>query len=499
MPDFGAPVAANIQAPNPAQSMQTLSGLMGIKRQQQALQVGESEVQNAQQQMQERQILQSTMQSGKDPDGNPIKGADGEIDPVAMASFANKHMPLLGQGVQQQIIKTLSDRIGLNDTVRGLGQQYRNDISGIVRSSIGTQHSAADIGSALDAYAKQNPDAAPAIARAKSLVNAYPSNVPQQQRDMALQKLAMEFQPAATTAAQQTPQMGTTTGPGGGVQAFQTNPLSAVPMGAVGPETAQGLNPTTAAQRVQTFQNGQPGTVSLGSITPGAPGYGGGNSFGSGRFNSQPGQNPSFASSGAPMGTGTDVEWMKNDYNNGVVKEAATAQQRIGLYNNVQQLSKKALTGPQDRLGYANSVLALVGVPAAENLNDATALLNKNAAMIQQAFGGNTDAARAVVAHMTPGSVMPDKANQEISEYGKANAQMQLFQQHYLQEASNGNDAATYKNRKADLAMVSDPRLWQFQGMTPAKRVDYLGEMTPAQRQQFGALYKRANALGAFQ
>jgi hypothetical protein len=504
MPDFGAPVADQITPPNPAQTVQTLGSLLNVANQnqqlqigQQQLQVGQGEAQNAQQQMSERLLLQKTMATGKDPDGNPIKGPDGEVDPMAMNNFANKYLPLTGQGVQQSIIKTMDDRLKLNDSVRTLNQGYRNDISGIIRSGIGTDGS--DIAGGLDAYAKQNPQAVPSIARAQSLLQHLNPQMPQGQRDMALQHLAQEFQPSGTTAQEQAPTTIPTTGPGGGVQMVQTNPLSAVPQGATGPETAQGISPTQAATRVPIYQGGQAGTVSLGSLTPGAPGYNSGsNAFGNGRLNSQPGQNSSFVASGAPIGTPEDVTWMKGDFHN-VQAAADTAQQRTGLYNNVEQLSKKALTGPQDRLSYANSLLALVGVPAAQNVNDATVALNKNAAMIQQAFGGNTNMAREVVSHFTPGSVMPDKVNQEISEYGKANAQMQLFQQHYLQDASNGSDPATYKDRKSDLAMISDPRLWQFQNMSPADRVSYLRDMNSSQQQQFGALYKKANALGAFQ
>lgn len=272
MPDFGAPVAAGITPPNSQQSVQTLSGLMGIAQQQQALQqgqqqlqVGAGQVQQAQQQQQERQLLQTTMATGKDPDGNPIKGANGEVDPTALAGFANKYLPLTGQGVQQGIIQTLNNRVQLNDTVRGLGQNYRNDISGIVRSGIGSQDPSS-VSAGLDAYAKQNPDAAPSIAHAQALIKPINPQMPQAQRDMALQKLAMEFQPAATTAAQQAPQMGTITGPNGGVQPIQTNPLSPVPMGAVGTEVAQGIplsqrsevgtNPTTGGF-VVTNKNGQ--------------------------------------------------------------------------------------------------------------------------------------------------------------------------------------------------------------------------------------------------
>lgn len=247
MADFGAPVAAGINVPNPNQTVQTLSGLLGISQQQQslqqgqqALQVGAGQVQQAQQQQQERQLLQTTMQTGKDPDGNPIKGANGEVDPTALAGFANKYLPLTGQGVQQGIIQTLNNRVQLSDQVRGLGQNYRNDISGIVRSGIGMENPS-PIMPALTAYAQQNPDAAPAISRAQALLQHVSPQMPQAQRDQALQHLSMEFQPAATTAAQQAPQMATTTGPGGGLQAVNVNPNSATPVGAVGPEVAQGV------------------------------------------------------------------------------------------------------------------------------------------------------------------------------------------------------------------------------------------------------------------
>lgn len=270
MPDFGNPVAAGIQAQNPNQGLQTLSDLIGMQRQQQALQigaqqlqVGEGAAQQAQQQMSERQLMQKSFLSGKDPDGNSLKGPDGQFDPVAVNNFASKYMPLTGQDVTQNIIKTLDSRVKLNDSVRGLGQNYRNDISGIVRSGIGQQDPATSVNSGLDAYAQQNPQAAPAIAHAKSLINganAANPNASPQQRDMALQKLAMEFQPASTTAAEQAPAIVGVTGQGGGYQGVQVNPYSAVPQGATGPETAQGI-PLGERQTVGT--NGVTGAPTI--------------------------------------------------------------------------------------------------------------------------------------------------------------------------------------------------------------------------------------------
>jgi len=241
MPDFGSPVATGITPPNPNQLTQSLSGILSLKNQQQQLQVGQAQAQQAQQQMQERQLLQQTLASGTAPDGTSVKDSSGQIDPVAMSKFANTSLPLTGQGVLQSIIQTQDNHIKLNDSIRGLSQNVNNDLSGIIRSGVGSPDPVATVGPALDAYAQQNPTAASAVSRVKALSQNLNPQMPMDQRNMAIQRLAQQFQPAATTVAEQTPGIRTTTGPGGGVQAVQTNPLSAVPMGAVGPETAQGI------------------------------------------------------------------------------------------------------------------------------------------------------------------------------------------------------------------------------------------------------------------
>lgn len=262
MPDFGSPVATGITAPSPNQTAQSLSGLLGVAQQSQALQsgqqqlqVGAAQAQQAQQTMAERQLLQKTMMTGKDPDGNPIKSADGQIDPVAASQFAGKYLPLTGQGVTQQIIATMNNKLQLNDGVRALGQNYRNDISGIIGSGIGATDPSV-VSSGLDAYAQQNPQAAGVIANAKNMLQGIGPSLPPQQRDMALKHVQMLMQPAATTAAQQQPAITTTTGPNGGLQAVQTNPLSPVPQGATGPEVAQGI---PLGQRSEVGTNGLTG------------------------------------------------------------------------------------------------------------------------------------------------------------------------------------------------------------------------------------------------
>ncbi len=288
MPDFGAPVADQIQS-NPNQFTTTLSNLLGIRQQQQGLQlgqqqlaVGQSTVQQAQEQMRERELLQTVLASGKTPEGMPIRDANGEVDPVALAKFANTDLPLTGQQVSQSIITTQHNRIQLNSAVRELGQGYRNDISGIVRSGIGTDEGPQQIGAALDAYAKQNPDAAGAIGRAKALLSNLSPGMAPGMRDKALQHLAMEFQPASTTAAEQQYQNQPYTAPGGELGLLQTNQNAPGGPGVYGPQVQQGYAPALGVTHDQAgnviyYNNEAPGAVGLlGYGAPQTPGLGGG-------------------------------------------------------------------------------------------------------------------------------------------------------------------------------------------------------------------------------
>lgn len=246
MPDFGAPVAQNINPPN---AFQTLSQVLGVQQARQNLQTGQyvqqqqqAGAQNAQQQMQERQLLQQTMMSGKDPDGNPIRDATGQINSPALSSFVNKYLPLTGQAVNQNIIKTQDDQLKLKDSLRGLNQNYKNDISGIVQSWNNSGVTPDQMNTSLDAYAQANPEAQNAINRAKAFIPniAQTANDPQM-HGAKIRQLTQEFQPTQTTAAQQNANIQATTGQNGGVQLYQANPLSSVPTGAVGQEIAQGI------------------------------------------------------------------------------------------------------------------------------------------------------------------------------------------------------------------------------------------------------------------
>lgn len=254
MPDFGSPVASGITPPNPNQTVQTLSGLMGIRNQQmqyqlgqqalqsgqQQLDVGQGQAQLAQQQMAERQLYQRALSTGKDPDGNVLKNADGTLNYPAVSNFANKYLPVSGQAIQQNIISTLDNANTYHTNALKLTNEQRSAVSGVLASGIGEPDSAGVTGR-LNDLAQQNPDLAPFIKSAQQGVSQIPAGAPQDQRDQVLRHVVQGLQPAGTTAAQQSPQMTMITGPGGGAQAVNVNPNSATPVGAVGQEVAQGI------------------------------------------------------------------------------------------------------------------------------------------------------------------------------------------------------------------------------------------------------------------
>lgn len=459
MPDFGAPAVRPVQF-DPAAGMQRLSDVVNLKRSQQALQSGALEIQqqqqnlglgaanlqSAQQQMQERQLLQSAMQSGKDPDGNSIKSEDGKIDPVAMGTFANKYMPLTGQAVQQSIIQTLDNRVKLNDSVRGLNQEYRNDLSGIVRSAIGTKQTPEQIGSALDAYGQKNPDATPAISRAKALVQNLNQNMPLAQRDQALQHLAMEFQPAGTTERAQAPAIGTITGPGGGMQAVQTNPNSPIPMGKVGPEVQQGMSPQLVMDAA-----GNPHFVT------GAGGGGSGN--GGQGWTNRPGAE---AQANA-------AQEMTSHFS--ALNDSAKSLPLVNsLTHTIEGLAPSAYTGVGgDKRQYLAGLARSLGVNLTGDSQTDTNLLNKAMSQLNMSSPAATDAARTLVEAGQPNSKMDPDAIKEAAGTVASQVKMNVAERDFLNSTrfKNGGsgDAQTYQQARQWFENNADPRIWQYEQM----------------------------------
>jgi len=209
MPDFGSPVAQNV---NPiGQGLQSLSQIMNYKTQQQGLQlgaqqlqIGQSNVQQAQQQMKERQGIQQMMQSGVDDQGNSIKDASGNPDPAKVLPALGRIAPLTGQPYAQMILKTHSDNIGLQAASASLDSQERGMLMAPVQAAaVDPNAKSADINAGIDNLVKAHPEMENAATYLKNLT-PHLDSAPPNQRAQVAQQIAARMQPGQGVQTQPT-------------------------------------------------------------------------------------------------------------------------------------------------------------------------------------------------------------------------------------------------------------------------------------------------------
>lgn len=500
-PDFGAPIAQNVDV-SADRGIQTLSDLMGLQQRQigieqakQTLQTGQAiqaraqaEAQGQQQQMQERQLLQTSMKSGQAPDGTSLLGPDGEADPVAMTKFATKYLPAIGQGVVQNIVKTQDDRLKLNDTTRQLGQNYRNDLSGIVRSSIGTDD---DTAAKIDAYVQQQGPQAPAAlvqaaAHTKSLLQNLGPQVPDDHRDRALLHLAQQFQPTAATAGEQAPSIGQVTGPGGGAQLIQTNPLAPIPTGPVGREIRTGVPPGVVASPAGPLvRTGGGGTT----ITP-------------------------LTTTGPPAAAPTNLNITRAQQENvtgmagddrsryaQISQEGTNARTGAQLADQVADLSEQVRTG-QLTQEWANRLATL-----RQHDPNITArqMLTKYAAQLKTmaTSGATTDASRSQIDEgmPSPETMDPDAVKQAAQYVGGIFRQRQARQAYADQYVkNNGGSSLGIRGPDDEFMRSGDPTVFAYEALPPGQpRQDFLrahGLTTPERQAAFQAQRNQVKHYG---
>ena len=210
MVDFAAnPVGTTV---NPVgQGMQTLSDVMNFKQKRQALQTGQyqqqsaqAEAQQAQQAMGERQRIAQMMQSGVDDRGQSIKDATGEPDPSRIIPALGRIAPLTGQQYAQNILKSETDKVGLQSASSSLDTQQRKMLMGPVQAAaLDPNAKAADVNAGIDNLVNAHPEMGNAATYLKGLV-AHLDHVPPQGRAGAVQTIAAHMQPGETVQTQGT-------------------------------------------------------------------------------------------------------------------------------------------------------------------------------------------------------------------------------------------------------------------------------------------------------
>ena len=281
MPDFGSPVVNAGSAYDPGKGIATISELMGLQQKkiaidqaQQTLQTNayvqqqhQAAAQADQQSMQERQLLQTSLKNGKDPDGNALVGDDGEADPVAMTRFATKYMPLTGQGVVQNIVKTASDKFNLQSTGLRLDQQQRQMLQGPLQalnvdpSDDNISNVRTTFGQMLEAH----PEMGKNVAAANALLDHVAASKDPKQRAHLANSFSALLQPGTAVATQP--------------QAATLNDNQTISQGVVAPpEAGGGYQPSTKTQvqlpptTTVLDTKGNPVAYGSGKLTPGQPG-----------------------------------------------------------------------------------------------------------------------------------------------------------------------------------------------------------------------------------
>lgn len=306
---------------------------------------------------------------------------------------------------------------------------------------------------------------------------------------------------------------------GGSLQYRDTNPLTNP--GIIGTNITKTLDPTTATSPVSVYDptTGTNGIAPRGSL----PGFGGAGSppplpsvaqpANMPTSNGQAAPLPSGAAPGAPRGfvpTGPAMGVQgSNDGNVSTVNshwtalnnDAQNAQTNIGLAQNIKAYADKALTGQgSDKLAEVNGILSVLGVPATNDIKTATDLLNKNMARLSltsRASAGGTDAAGALATAANPHGTMSADAIKDAADQVIGAQKMALSQQQLLQPFKLNNDVAGYQATLSKFNQAADPRVWQFQSMTPQQRASFKAGMSPADQQAFSNKIRTLEGMGA--
>ena len=196
---------------------------------------------------------------------------------------------------------------------------------------------------------------------------------------------------------------------------------------------------------------------------------------------------PGFVPSALPPNAGIGTEDIQKTFS-----DAQTAQNRIGLLQNIKELAGKSFTGvggsrKEFVAGLANSI----GIPAYELEKANTDVLAKNSNLLALA-GGNTDLARQLAEAANPNKKMNYEAIKEASNQLIAGERLKQKKAEFL--APYANDPLTLQKKLLEFGKIADPRL--LQEMSPEQVRSLKQSMTPDERKEFAEKLAEARRLG---
>lgn len=433
MPEM-TPVAAQIQPLDPMKGIGTLSGMIGIQQQRQALQTGQYEQQTAQagaQQAQQKSaelqqaqaIALQGVQSGK------YTSTDGTLDRTKLADDITRVAPTYGGEISHNLLSQANEMVQNKTALQNLNENQQKQIGdGLQALATKKDLSNSDVIDFLDQASDRNPQ----LRRtALSLASHLPPNASPQQ----LQQIMGQLSSQMTGTSPVTP---TQTDTGAAVQGGTQNRFTGA-LSPAGPGIRKTLGPTD-----------------------------------------QPGYKRQVAAASTEGGAGAaNDEALYNE----ITQKGTQATKLKALTQDIQSLAGEVQTGQYSK-AFADKWSALkqtFGFRPDDNSADTKRqILTKMAAQLkaQSESGASTDAARAgIEASLPDPEHMGPAAVQQAARYvGSLTdidaARARLAQQH--RQVAGGQSTGL---RQADSAFMqnADPRVFEYQSIPAGQeRQNYL-------------------------
>lgn len=458
MPDFGSPIAQNVDV-SPTKGLQTLSDLMnlkskqiGIQQQQQTLQTGQAiqqqaqaEAQKQQQAMGTRQAATKMAQTGQDPDGNSIRGDDGEIDPVKFSTSLNRIDPVNAAPITQNIIKTLNDKFTLQSGALKLDAQQRQMLQGPLQA-LNVNPSDENITNARNTIG-QLTSAHPEMVKTANAANALLDHIqntpdPEKRKTQANSYSAL-FQAGAPV---------------------ETQPSAA--QADIGPSLQVGARQSPAAGGAFTAATTLTKGVAPGIVMDlqGQPRYIGGAAGTGTGTGASPWPTPSAVQ--AQTKTASDM----SDHFTGLNASAQSMPLMTALTKTIEGLADSAFTGPgADKRQYTAGLANVFHVNLTGNAQTDTNLLHKAMAQLNLSTPAATDAAQVLIDAARPNSQMDPAAIKEAAGTVAGQGRMNVAERNFLQTTRLSNrgagDPQAYQEGRQAFEANADPRIWQYEDL----------------------------------
>jgi hypothetical protein len=458
MADFGgSPVGTEV---NPVgQGFTTLNNLMNLRRSQQALQIGQQELQSrtaeAQQAQQKNQELQSLAQFTKSAAQNPAyHNPDGSLNVQKYQTDAMAAAPTYGQAYIGQMTANANAMVDNRKALLGLSNEQRSTI-GNYFGAVAAKPNATKDDFAEAAEQARGVSDDPAYQKAVDrMLMATPDvrTMPTEQASAAIRQhargIAMETNAPGANASN--PAVSMVQGPGGLVPT-NVNPQAPGGVQSVGPPQAQGIAP-------QIIQ--QPGTQNPAVVGPGTAVRPIGASGAPGTPN--PWQ--------LPVGGAQNMQGMAEDDRGRyaqISQEGTNARTGAVLADQVAQLADQVRTGKLSKEWTDRLTVLQQHDP---NLT-ARQMLSKYAAQLKTMAtqGATTDASRSQIDEGMPSpETMGPDAVKEAAQYVGGIFRMRGARQAYAdQYTKNAGSSLGIRNADDAFMRAADPTVFTYNALKP--------------------------------